>query len=637
MCGIVGVFGQGYDAQAIRQATARLAHRGPDDSGEYRSPDGWVMFGHRRLAIIDPQGGHQPISNEDGTVWAVFNGEIYNHLDLRRQLERSGHCFRTRCDAEVIVHAWEEFGHDFVRLLNGEFAIALYDQRQRRGLLARDRLGIRPLLFTELGGRLYFASELKALVGLPGFTPLVEPRAVDQYLALRYVAGERTMLRDVRRLAPGTLMHLSPQQRRTQRWWSVPLAPQRWRPAEAEAALDTLLRESVAMRLMSDVPLGMFLSGGIDSALILALMSRLGDGPVHACTIGFGLPLDETASARAIARHFRAHHDEIVLPRDAFQHLPHVVSMLDEPIGDIIILPTFWLASHAARSVKVVLTGEGADEIFGSYIHHYVLHLKYIYERLCPRSLRALNRWLLEHAPQGVWDRLFPYPERPGEHGRRRARLLLTDNGRAPYLDLVQLFAPAERASLCRRDWFDDHLHDWQQAFTDQLDDGPATLLDRLIHLDARYWLPDYTLLKQDRMTMANSLEGRVPFLDHRLVELLATIPGHLKQRRLRAKFLLRRVARRYLPDHLLARRKQAFYLPVARFFGPDFHDFVRDTLAPRAVADDGFFETRPIQILCERGLTGELLDTKRLMAILIFTLWARHYGVKPCPATATQ
>jgi asparagine synthase (glutamine-hydrolysing) len=630
MCGFAGCWSNA-SADVVTPLALRLRHRGPDGDGVYVAPDRRVAFGHRRLAIVDLRAGGQPMSNEDGSVWIGFNGEIYNHLEIRRELERAGHRYRTTSDTETLIHAYEEFGEAFLTRVNGEFALVLYDERRGVALLARDRLGIRPLFYAEHQGRIYFASEVKALLEIPGFSPDVDRQALDQYLSLRYSFGEQTMLAGVRRLPPGSTLRLDVAGATPEPFWRLP-AEQRAMPlAEAADRFDRLLDESVRLRLMSDVPLGMYLSGGVDSGVILALMARALSQPVRSFSIGFGLPLDETDVAAELARRFGASHTEVRLPPNAFESLPDVVIGLDEPLGDIITLPTYFLSRAAKQHVKVVLTGEGADEIFGSYVHQYTL-LRYAqYRRWCPRPLRSLAPAVVDQMPLAVLNKLFPYPESLGEAGRRRVSTFLreAESGRA-YLTLVELFNREQKAALLAPGWHGDS--EWEAAF-DSSAWPESRYLESVIDLDCRYWLPDYTLFKQDRLTMASSIEGRVPFLDHRLVELVVGLPRSHKVRDGMLKYLLRDVATRYLGPERARAKKAAFYLPVRRFFGADFDSFVRDTLSESSVRRDGFFNPRAVSDAVNAGLTDSLLESKRLIALLMFTLWVRALRTHAQPA----
>lgn len=624
MCGIAGCFGA-TELDVVERMTRVMVHRGPDEQGTYTAPDHTVTFGHRRLSIIDLAHGQQPLANEDGTVWVAYNGEIYNHAELRAELQEAGHRFATSCDTEVLVHGWEEWGSALVERLNGNFAFAIHDQRQQIGFLARDRMGIRPLFYTEVGGRHFFASEIKALLQVPGVDFAVDPMALDQYLSLRYSFGEQTMLSGVHRLPPGCSMTFDRSGTPTiERYWQARYDETPIPEEEAADRLDELLQDSVRSRLMSDVPLGMYLSGGLDSALILALMAKVSSQPVRTFSIGFGLELDETAEAARIAETFGADHTELRLASDSFRQLPEIVRTMDEPLGDMIIVPTYNLSREARQHVKVILTGEGADEVFGSYVHHYLLTWFERYRRWCPRPLRALQRGLVGVTPTRALDVAFPYPGSLGAAGKKRLQSFLREaESGAGYLPLVQLFAPDEKQALYGERWRHDSSDSWRSAL--DLTQHEGAVLNRLIAIDSRNWLPDYTLFKQDRLTMANSIEGRVPYLDHRLVEFAARLPVGLKQKGMQAKALLRRVADRHLPAAIAKRKKAAFYLPVADFYGPDFCDFVRDTLNPSTVADDGYFDPAGVSKLVDAGLGGELLPSKRLMAIFIFTLWARE------------
>lgn len=627
MCGIAGAAG-GPSSDAVARMADALDHRGPDGRGAYRSPDGLVELASRRLAIIDVAGGAQPVSNEDGTVWVVYNGEIYNHAELRSDLEARGHRFRSRCDTEVLVHLYEEHGAALVERLNGEFAFALFDARAGRLLLARDRLGIRPLYYAERAGLLLFASELKALLRSGLVAPRVRVAALDRYLSLRYAFGAGSMIDGVERLpAAHVLEWTRGSEPRLRRYWKVP-EPDPEVPFQAAVEeLDGLLRDSVRRRLESDVPLGIYLSGGVDSTLVVALAAAA-TSQLETFSIGFGLELDETAAASATAERFGARHTEIRLEADSYRQLPAIAAALDEPIGDGIVVPTYCLARAARRKVAVVLTGEGADEVFGGYVHHRALHLLDGYRRRVPRLLRAVADGALAASPGVLLDRLFPYPAKLGTEGRRRVLDVLA--GTSGYLDLVQLFDAAQRPALCPVLAGVD-ASAWAGELATTLASGPGgTALGRLLASDIDRWLPDYTLLKQDRLTMAHSVEGRVPYLDHRVVELVSRLPDRHKVRGLTSKRLLREVARRHLGATAAGRRKRAFYLPVGRFFDGGFAAFVRDTLGADAVARDGFFAPRAVAGVVEEGLRGQLVAEKRLMAILIYTLWVRAHGAHP-------
>ena len=629
MCGFVGCWSDA-SADAVAPLAPLLRHRGPDAEGLYVAPDARVAFAHLRLAIVDLCTGDQPMANEDGSVWIAFNGEIYNHQELRRELERAGHHYRTTSDTETLIHAYEEYGDGFVSRLNGEFAFVIYDQRRQACLLARDRLGIRPLYYATIGSRTYFASEMKALLGIPGFAPTVNRTALDQYLSLRYSFGEQTMLNGVRRLPPGTTLRLDQPAAGPQPFWRLPREQRPMPIEEAADRLDQLLSESVRLRLMSDVPLGMYLSGGVDSSVILALMAREVSHPVRTFSIGFGLPLDETDTARALAGKFGAQHTEIRLPSTAFELLPEVVKALDEPLGDIITLPTFYLSRAARKDVKVVLTGEGADEVFGSYVHQYALMRYAQYRQWCPKPLRTLAPAVVDAMPLGALNRFFPYPESLGEAGRRRISTFLrqAESGRA-YLTLVELFTREQKADLVAKEWRGEPT--WEAAY-DTSSWDPSRYLESVIDVDCRHWLPDYTLFKQDRLTMANSIEGRVPFLDHRLVEFVLSLPPSHKVRNGSLKYLLRHVAARHLGAPRAGVKKAAFYLPVRKFFGAEFDAFVRDTLAESSVRHDGYFNPQAVSRLVDDGLTDSLLESKRLIAILMFTLWLRTLRTTPQP-----
>ena len=620
MCGIVGLAGV-EDASLVRRMAETVAHRGPDGEGFFVG-DG-VSLGMRRLGIIDPTGSEQPIGNEDGSVLTIFNGEVYNYRQLRPFLEKHGHRFGTAGDTETAVHLYEEYGEAGVHLLRGMFAYAIWDRRRRRLLLTRDRLGIKPLYYAQAGRALAFASEVKALLAVPDVARGLDPDALAQYLTLQYVPGPATIVRSIRKLPPGHWLAWQDGRVEVRAYWDLVFdgGDRRLDEATAAAELREQLEDSIAHHRISDVPLGVLLSGGIDSAAVTALLARAG-GRVRTFTVGFdvGGPEGELAEARRVARHLETDHHELVMGPVLADTLPAIVRMQDEPVGDPAAIPTFLVCRFAARSVKVVLTGEGGDEVFGGYPRYGWLRLgERLRER--PRLAAAAGRLL----------RAMPRAARDGRTGRRVSALVGA--------------APLEDRHLT---WVAAMSDDVQHALTGAAGWGAARAIVRelvprdndgadpvhdLMYLDVKTWLPDDVLVKTDRMSMAASIEARVPLLDHRVVEFAAGLPASLKVRSLGTKALLRHALRRDLPAATLRRRKRAFLVPLRRWLGGELRELLHDTLRSGPARTRGLFRPEAIARLLEEQGTGGHDHSRALWTLLCLELWLR--GVLDASAPA--
>ena len=620
MCGICGVVGQ-IDETLLRRMTRTMVHRGPDDEGYYLS-DG-IGLGVRRLSIIDLAGGHQPIANEDGSIWVVFNGEIYNYQELRSRLEKQGHRFQSRSDTEVLVHLYEEYGDAGVHLLRGMFAYALWDSRRQRLLLVRDRLGIKPLYYAEVGSDLVFASEAKALLVHPGLTPQIDLEALDLYLTFQYVPGPTTLFNGIRKLPPGHLLARENGRVGIQRYWDVVFG-------EGERGIDMdeaagefrqLFAEAVRLHLISDVPVGVLLSGGIDSSSVVGLMAEAVPGSVRTFTVGFDIPgmRNEIEDARLVARHFRSDHHEIVVRPDAAELLPKLLWHLDEPVADPAALPTYLLCRFARQTVPVVLTGEGGDELLGGYPRYAWFLIANRLQSLLPATFR--ERVLL---PLG---RLFPIGQR---YRKGLENLLAERDTAARYMHWIANFDPTLKAQVIAPDLRAAVRSRTEAPITAYLGTGmgvsPADLIHRLMALDMHTWLVDDILTKMDKMSMATSVEARVPFLDHHLVEFVAALPISLKVRTLGTKRLLRRAMADLLPPHTLARRKHAFLVPVDQWLRGPLSGFLRDVLHTRQIKKRGWFDPRQVEAMVDAHTKGITLYGQPLWNLLCLELWARAF-----------
>ena len=615
MCGIAGIFahdGRPIGPAVIRAMCAVLTHRGPDEEGLYIGPG--VGLGMRRLSIIDPASGHQPLSNEDGTVWAVCNGEIYNFKELRRDLVGRGHVFTTGSDAETIVHLYEEHGEGCVERLRGMFALAVWDDRRRRLLLARDRLGIKPLYYAESDGRLVFASELKAVLQAPRIERRLGWRAVDHLFTFLSTPARDSIVEGVRKLEPGHLLVAAEGRPvRIERYWELRFEPAAGlREEELAEGLRERLEESVRLHMVSDVPLGAFLSGGLDSSAVVASMSRLSAGRVKTFSIGFlEADYNELRHAHRVARQFDTEHHELVITPDILGMVEDLAWFLDEPFGDSSAIPTYVVSRLASEFVTVVLSGDGGDELFAGYDKYLVEARERRHDRV-PRPVRGAL---------GLLSRLMP-------EGMRGRNLLhhFSLAGPRRYLDASTLFRPAQKRALFRPDAFERlSADDPLRSATERLTRAGGDWLTALQRLDLESYLPLDILTKVDRMSMAHGLEARVPLLDHPLVEFAATIPAGLRLRDGVTKSIFKRAMRGILPDAIIDRRKQGFAVPLGRWFRGRLGPFVRDLLLSETCRRRGILDPRYVERLLARHEGGRDLDLQ-LWTLISFELWCRTF-----------
>jgi len=620
MCGICGMVaperGAAPDPDAVARMSRRLTHRGPDHEGFFRGNR--VVLASSRLSIIDLEGGNQPISNEDGSVTVVQNGEIYNYRELRRELERSGHRFTTASDTEVLVHLYEEHGDGFVERLRGMFAVALWDSRASRLLLARDRFGIKPLYYRLAAGTLSFASELKAMLEQPGFSREVDPRAVAAYLTFNSIPAPLTIFSEARKLPAGCLLAWRDGKIEQTRYARPrPVAAERARsgsPAELAAELRKVLRDSVRAHLVADVPVGVLLSGGVDSAGLTALAASEGSEPVRTFSIGFEeSSFDELSRARLVAERYGTDHHELVLRPDAVDLLPRLVEAFDEPFGDSSALPTYLVSQLAAGEVKVALSGEGGDELFGGYY-------TYVADLLAPRlgRLAALTAPLIEALPSSDGKASFDYK---AKRFARAAHLPPLERHHA----WKEIFSTEARASLLGAGdpgWDPVDLYRERYAET-----AGAEQLARLQDVDLGIYLVDDLLVKTDRSSMAHSLELRVPFLDTEVADFALGLATPLKVRGFAKKRLLRRALAPLLPREILRGPKQGFSIPLAAWLRGPLEPFAREVLSPATLARQGCLDPATVGSLLDDHCAGREDLSRQLWGLMAFTLWFDRYA----------
>ena len=623
MCGIYGVLqldGRPVPTGALAGMGQRTIHRGPDDEGTYS--DGPIALGMRRLSIIDLAGGHQPLTNEDGTLWIVANGEIYNYRELQRDLTARGHVFKTGSDCETLLHLYESYGDECVQHVNGMFAFALWDTRRKRLLLARDRLGVKPLYIWRDGSRLAFASEAKALFALPGIRAELNPAALRSYLALGYVPAPQSMFRGVSKLSAATLLIAENNCIEERRYWRPPENVDRMRSEDQWIGdVREHLAKSVCSQMVSDVPIGAFLSGGVDSSAVVAFMSAHSDRPVKTYAIGFAggaaeAYYNELPYARQVAQRFRTDHHEILVRPDVMSLLPHLLWHMDEPIADTAFITTYLVSEFARRDVKVILSGVGGDELFGGYRRYLGNHYQARFDRL-PSALRK--------AAHALGDRLPSDRHSPLLNAMRLAKGFLSSAGlplEHRYRSYVEVFSDADAAQLlleqpiAGKDALASAFHD-----ANSTDD-----LNRLFAVDAATQLPDDLLLLTDKMSMAVSLECRVPLLDHELVELAARIPEGVKIRGGRLKYVMKEALRTVLPRDILERKKRGFGTPMGAWLKGDLAPMLRDFLSERSIEERGVFRYAEVDKLIRAHEANQIDGTDRLLALLNFEIWARVY-----------
>lgn len=603
-----------------------MAHRGPDGQGVWTGPG--VGLGHLRLAIIDVAGSPQPMASSDGRAMLVFNGEIYNYRELREELRSFGATFQTDGDSEVILAAWQKWGPDCLPRLHGMFAFAIYDLVDRTLFLARDRLGVKPLFYAQLSdGSLAFASELKGLIAHPLLRREADPLAVEDYLAWGFVPDHRSILAGVHKLPAGHSLLLRHGEALPEpaQWWDVSFAQRRQgRAVDLEAELLHMLRQAVSSRMIADVPLGAFLSGGVDSSSVVALMAEANRDPVNTCSIGFDeASLDETAYAGLVAERFSTNHRTRLVGSDDFQHVDDLVAMFDEPFADASALPTWRVCRLARETVTVALSGDGADEALAGYRRHRFHHAEERVRSILPGSLRK--------PVFGGLGALYPKADWAPRPLRAKATLQsLAVDGAHAYARAVGFAMPELRDRLYSPDFLKlrgDYRA--EHAFVDLMQGAPArTGLDRAQYADLKFWLPGDILTKVDRTSMAVSLEAREPLLDHRLVEFAAALPDRLRLRGGQGKWLMKQAMRRYLPDEVLFRPKQGFVTPISQWLRGPLAGAARAIGQGTALSRTGWFDGDALARIAEQHLSGTSDHGRLLWQLLMLDRSLARLGI---------
>jgi asparagine synthase (glutamine-hydrolysing) len=624
MCGIAGFI----DGKSLRPAEERTAlldrmcrvitHRGPDEQGTIVR--GRASLGMRRLSIIDLKTGQQPIFDCSGDLAIVFNGEIYNYRELKSLLEERGHTFKTNSDTETIVHAFEEFGTDCVNHLRGMFAFAIYDFRNERLFIARDRVGKKPLFFaTTANGEFLFGSELKSLLEHGGFTREIDAAALDAYLTFGYVPEHHSIFKGVAKLAPGSFLIYENDEIKTHSYWDFDYSKSDETLSEQDCIelLREKIREAVQVRLVSEVPLGAFLSGGVDSSSIVAMMSQLSETPVKTFSIGFNEDtFNELKFARVAAEKFGTEHHEFIVTPDLVETVDELVWHFDEPFADSSALPTFMVSKLAREFVTVVLSGDGGDELFAGYTRYVTDQNRSAFANL-PQALRSgLLRPLSEALPHGAKGRNFLY----------NASLDSIDR----YIDSVSFFGKLKKTELFTDKFQSRAGGDLDRAASEYAEiagrAGTSDELSRRLYLDSKTYLPSDILTKVDRMTMAASLEARVPLLDHELIEMVQRMPSRLKLANGETKYIFKKAMEGIVPDEILYREKQGFGVPIAEWINSQLKDRMLGILREKRTVERGYFEPRYIEVLLDEHARGRRDHSHALWILWMLELWHRRY-----------
>jgi asparagine synthase (glutamine-hydrolysing) len=595
----------------------RIIHRGPDDEG-ILVQDG-AGLGMRRLSVIDLSGGHQPVFNEDRSAWIVYNGEIYNFPELRPELEKRGHRFYTKCDTEVIIHLYEEMGADCVQKLRGMFALAIYDKTKRKLILARDRLGKKPLHYALVKDKLYFASEIKSILAVAPELAEVNSQGLLEYLYFGYVPDPITAFTGIQKLPPGHVLEFENGKIAIRQYWDLPQYNTHTPKSEEECLeeLEARLLEATRIRLISDVPLGAFLSGGTDSSTIVALMARASSGPVKTFSIGFTRDdFNESKYARIVAQKFGTEHHEMILEPDVVQTVEHLTSTLEEPFGDSSMLPTYYVSQMARKHVTVALSGDGGDEVFAGYDRYRIHSDRRIFERVPESARRFFRDRLFQLLPRTMKGRKFSYN--------------VSLPWRERYVDGLSFVPAFERDTPLLSDDFREILlrsDDPQNVLMRYFAKAPAQdPVSELLYVDTKTYMVGDILTKVDRMSMLNSLEVRVPILDHQFVEWVTGLPPEWKLRGSKQKYILRKLAERVgVPREALDRPKQGFALPLVHWMRNELKETLMILLEPRAL-QRGYFEAAGVRKLMNDHLYGGRVFTSRIWRLLMFELWHRNF-----------
>ena len=625
MCGICGFTWD--DKRLLKQMADIIRHRGPDDDGYYTDKD--ISLGNRRLSIIDlSKNGKQPIFNEDKTICVVYNGEIYNFQEIKEDLEKKGHRFYSNTDTEVIVHAYEEYGEKCLECFNGMFAFAIWDSKQKKLFLARDRHGIKPLYYAVVKNNLIFGSEIKSILLHKDIKRTVNPEALHYFLTFRCNSTNETMFKGIYKLPPAHYLIYKNKKIDVKKYWAQNFKPLYKTEDYYSKLVLKRLEESVKMQLISDVPLGAYISGGVDSTAIIALMKKIGVDEINTFTVSFGMDkYEEKNYARKVAEHYGTNHREITVNPDTSKLLPKIIWHLDEPMSDPTSIPVYLLSEKVKKHATVILTGDGGDEQFGGYTQFKFmkLHKKL---KLIPRSLRKSIPLALKYMPSDILNMFFKYSSDLGEEGiRRMSDFISTTDSSEAYLNLVGIFNESEKRHI-----YSENANKNTKSINlaKRLNQGFLSrkypYMSNVIRMDTELILAEDMLMKADKNTMAFSVEERVPFLDHTLSEITGRMPPDLKIRNFNEKYILKKAVRNIVPKQIIMRKKTNFFVPIHTWFKGELLDITKQILSREEIAKQGIFDYRHIEKIWKRFNNSRLFYARQLWSLLCFQIWHKLY-----------
>ncbi len=627
MCGIIGIYHyttqEPVNKKALENATSVLYHRGPDEGGYFFDDKNGLGFGHRRLSIIDLSTGQQPLYNEDNSIVLICNGEIYNFPELYDRLVLEGHKFKTRSDNEAIIHLYEKYGTKCVDHLNGMFAFALWDKNKNLLFLARDRMGVKPLYYALQNNSIYFSSEIKGLLALPEIKRDLNLEGLNKYLTFENVPSPHSIIKNIFKLEPGNILTVHNNHIKKEKYWDMPLDRAKLNISEKEATeeLERLFTKAVKRRLLSDVPVGVFLSGGIDSSIVAKFMTNISTEKIRTFSIGFHeKSFDESKIAMRFAKELNSEHNQFLFDsKECLNLIPNIANLVDEPLSDASILPTYFLSHFASKQLKVCLGGDGGDELFAGYQIFPVHKLIGLYN-VIPRELRNLILYIANKIPPRETYLSFPFVLKQFLRGIGLSNEIRMFVWMGAYLDSEkrQLLNPDIQSNI-HRNTFEDISNHLTQKFI-------STDVDRMLYLISKMYLTDDILVKVDRASMATGLEVRAPFLDYEVQEFGAQLPYDLKLNRLTSKYILKKMAEKHIPDYIIKRKKQGFAIPVTKWLKHELKDILLQYTSKNYIQNQGIFQYNFIEKLVQNHL-NETWDNKKLLwNLLVFQLWYEKY-----------
>ena len=626
MCGIVGFNWE--DKKLCRSMLKTINHRGPDDWGIFNDKN--ITLGHKRLSIIDlSKKGHQPMSNKEGYLTITYNGEIYNFKKIRDDLEEKGHKFKSSTDTEVLLNCYQEYGKDCLKLLNGMFAFAIYDDKNKKIFLARDRIGIKPLYYYHTKDKFIFASEIKAILTNPEIKKEVDKSSLGDFISLRYVPGEKTIIKNIKKLLPGHYLEFDLKSKKIEitKYWDVKEGNLNFSEDKIARILERELKRSTIQRTISDVPFGTFLSGGIDSSIITAILSKASDEQVKTFSIGFEHDKigNELKYAKFVSDKFNTKHKEIIVSPEITKIFPKMVWYLDEPIADPAIVPNYILAENAKKTSTVILTGDGADELFGGYDQYRMAKIINQLSKFPSGITNKSVSFAIKNSPDFLLNKFYKYSSENKEAGIKRLNNSINKFKKSKaegYLEIISVFNKIEKNNLLNEEDNSTELN----ADVSNLFNKNKNLLNKVSYFDLKRFLPDNLLMKPDKMGMAHSLECRVPFLDHRIVELAFQTPPNLRLKGIKTKYILKKSVKNILPEEILKRKKQTFQVPIDNWMKAGLKEYMEENLLEKNSDSLKYFKTKEIEKILNNYKNSKLYYTRQLWNLLTFKIWHDLY-----------